>query len=104
MKPAGVVDLIRSITLGVSRSWARVRMAPGATALTVTPCGASSRASARVKPMTPILAAALPDTVEEDIDRTEGGDEARVIILERRCVRAIASDRQETILGIAAEA
>jgi len=35
--------------------WARMRKAPGATTFTVTPGGASSRASGRVKPRIPIL-------------------------------------------------
>ena len=40
-----------------SLSCAWVRIAPGATALTVARKGANSRASARVKPITPIFAA-----------------------------------------------
>jgi len=47
-----------SITSFGRRSWARVRMAPGQTTLTLTWNGASSRARARVKPTTPIFAAA----------------------------------------------
>jgi hypothetical protein len=58
MRPAGTIVKIRDFCSSFSLSVIAVSMKPGATQLTVMPRLPNSRASARVMPATPALAAA----------------------------------------------
>ncbi len=57
-RPVGISAAIAALRSGASRpAVMSVSTRPGATAFTVTPCGPSSRASAREKPSSAALAA-----------------------------------------------